>query len=185
MYLIVGLGNPGKKYQNTRHNIGFVCADSIAGIYQLKSDTNQYKSEVYKGRIDDFKVIVIKPMTFMNDSGKAISGFVNFFKIPVGNVIVIHDELDLPLGSVRIGVGNGTAGHNGLKSINSMIENKYIKIRVGIGRPANSSMVSDYVLNDFSAEEFLALDKIKKRIAECLPLILKEDIPQFLNNISK
>jgi len=185
MYLIVGLGNPGRKYQSNRHNIGFMCVESIAGMYQLKSDGTQYKSEVYKGKIEDTKVIAIEPMTFMNDSGKAVSAFANFFKIPVGNIIVIHDELDLPLGSVRIGVGNGTAGHNGLKSINIMVENKYIKIRVGIGRPAHSSMVSDYVLHNFTEEEFVLVNKVRERIAECLPLVLKGDIPQFLNNVIK
>lgn len=172
MYLVVGLGNPGEKYKLTRHNIGFLAIDSLVISYGLTSENSKYNSEVFKGKIGEHKVLAIKPMTFMNESGKAVSAFSNFYKIPAENIIVLHDELDLSLAKVRIKTGGGIAGHNGLKSINTMIANKYTKIRIGIDHPENKDNVSKYVLETFSKADLqkmeISLDKISNLFPEIL-----------------
>ena len=126
MHLIVGLGNPGKKYEGTRHNIGWLVLGEIISEYKLKSDKEKFQAQVYKGTIDGEKVIAIKPLTFMNESGKAVMRFVNFYKIPTENVIVVHDDLDMEPGKVRVKTESGDGGHNGIKSINSFIKNNYM-----------------------------------------------------------
>ena len=146
MNLIVGLGNPGSAYKNTRHNIGFMVIDHI--IEKLKPSIikkNSFKAELYKTDNN----LLLKPLTFMNLSGQSIFAVKNFYKI--NNIIVIHDDLDLKFGAVKFKKAGGNGGHNGLKSIDSLIGNDYVRIRMGIGRPNKD--VSSYVLNNFSKEE--------------------------------
>lgn len=188
MYLVVGLGNPGEKYKSTRHNVGFLAIDSLVESYGFSSEHSKYNSDFFKGSIGDQKVLAIKPMTFMNESGKSVSAFSNFYKIPAENIIVLHDDLDLALGKVRIKIGGGIAGHNGLRSINSMVSNKYVRVRIGIDHPQNKDLVSRYVLEDFSKDEFGAVNSTLDRISKLFPEILKGDHDLFgseVNQINK
>jgi len=185
MFLIVGLGNPGKKYQNNRHNVGFMAIDAIANCHKLEQQSSQYKADVYKGSIGGSKVIAIKPMTFMNDSGKSVSGFANFFKIPPENILVIHDELDLDLGRVKLNIGSGTAGHNGLKSINTMIANKYMKLRIGIGHPQSRELVTGYVLEDFTKDENVVIQEILSKVSGLIVHIMEGKIDIFSSEINQ
>lgn len=188
MYLLVGLGNPGKKYLYNRHNVGFMAIDSIIEQYALKEEGEKFKSIFYKGVIGEHKLMVIKPMTFMNDSGKAVLAFAHLFKIDYQKIIVIHDELDLPVGKVRLGIGNGAAGHNGLRSINSTIPNVYSKLRVGIGRPLEKELVSRYVLEDFDKEQTDNIQDTLKKISKLITILLdgnKELFSSELNKLNK
>ncbi|MCH9753600.1 MAG: aminoacyl-tRNA hydrolase [Alphaproteobacteria bacterium] len=185
MYLIVGLGNPGTKYQYNRHNVGFMAVDTIAARYSFSKEPEKFKAQVFKGTIDSKKVIAIKPMTFMNDSGKAVSAFINFYKIDIEKVIVLHDELDLTLGKVRLNIGGGVAGHNGLKSINSMVANKYARIRIGIDHPGNRDLVSRHVLQNFSKEEAFEIEIALSNISDLFPDLLEEGYDSFTSNINQ
>lgn len=185
MYLIVGLGNPGTKYQHNRHNVGFMAVDILVNKYNLSKEPEKYKAQVFKGTINGSKVIAIKPMTFMNDSGKSVSAFINFFKIDLDKVIVLHDELDLVLGKVRLNVGSGAAGHNGLKSINSMVANKYTRVRIGIGHPGDRDLVSKHVLEDFTKEEIIEIDVELQNISDLFPLLVEGDNDSFSSEINQ
>ena len=185
MYLVVGLGNPGEKYKLTRHNIGFLAIDSLVSSYGLTAENSKYNSEVFKGKIGDHKVLAIKPMTFMNDSGKAVSAFTNFYKIPAEKIIVLHDELDLALAKIRIKIGGGIAGHNGLRSINTMVANKYTKVRIGIDHPENRDNVSKYVLENFSKAELQQMDGSLERISSLFPEILDGNHDSFGSEVNQ
>ncbi len=153
MFLIVGLGNPGREYENNRHNIGFIVADLVHAQHNFGAKKLKLQSEVSEGIIAGQKVIIQKPLTFMNCSGSAVAKLVNFLKIPLENIIVIHDDLDLALGRVKVKTGGSNGGHNGLKDIDAHIGNAYGRIRIGIGHPGNKDMVADYVLSNFSKDE--------------------------------
>jgi peptidyl-tRNA hydrolase, PTH1 family len=188
MYLVVGLGNPGEKYKLTRHNVGFLAVDSLVQSYGFSSENSKYNSDFFKGTIGDQKILAIKPMTFMNESGKAVSAFSNFYKIPAENIIVLHDDIDLDLAKIKIKIAGGTAGHNGLRSINSMVSNKYTRVRIGVDHPQNKDLVSKYVLEDFSKGEFGAINNALDRISQLFPEILEGDNDIFgseVNQINK
>ncbi len=156
MWLIVGLGNPGAKYEYTRHNIGFLTLDHLVGMTGAHSlSSSSFHGELHKTS----QILFLKPLTFMNRSGIAVQAVKNFYKIDLERIIVIHDDLDLPFGAIRFKRGGGNGGHNGLKSIDSMVGNDYIRIRMGIGKPRFKSQVVDYVLHDFSAEEMKILPR--------------------------
>jgi len=171
MKLLVGLGNIGKEYELTRHNLGFLLLDQIITDYSLQSDGVKNKSEIFTGMINSEKVIAIKPQTFMNLSGQAVSPIVNFYKIELDDILVLHDEIDIDLGDIRSKQGGGNAGHNGLKSIDSCIGKDYKRLRLGVGRPEDARFeVSDYVLGKFTKEERVVVDEVvaeySKRISE-------------------
>ncbi len=173
MYLLVGLGNFGKEYEKTRHNFGFMLIDQITADYRLTVIGKKFSSEVFSGEIAGEKIIALKPQTYMNNSGVAVLEAVQFYKIPPQNVIVFHDEIDLPLGAIKMKIGGGNAGHNGLKSIDSVIGKDYWRVRLGVGRPENKEFeVADFVLSKFSREEFLQVDEIKQKILENLSEII-------------
>ena len=154
MWLIVGLGNPGPKYEHTRHNIGFLVVDRLVGTtgaHPLSSSS--FHGELFKKT----QTLFLKPTTFMNRSGLSVQAVKNFYKIDPEKIIVIHDDLDLPFGAVRFKKGGGSGGHNGLKSIDEAIGRDYLRVRMGIGKPAYKSQVIDYVLHDFSPEEMRVL----------------------------
>jgi PTH1 family peptidyl-tRNA hydrolase len=162
MFLIVGLGNPGSEYKSTRHNAGFLAVDQIISEHKLEQLSNKFNAELYKGIINNQKVIALKPLTYMNNSGISVSEFTKFYKIPLTNIIVIHDELDLPTGVVKDKIGGGSAGHNGIKSLDQYIGKEYTRIRIGIDHPSKQGLqiqVSDYVLAKPSKEETLKLDE--------------------------
>lgn len=157
MQLIVGLGNHGKKYENNRHNVGFMAVDEIAVKYGFPPFKEKFKGLISKGEIEGVEIVLLKPQTYMNLSGEAVQQTAVFYKISASDITVIHDDIDLSLGTVKIKVGGGNAGHNGLKSIDSKIGNNYRRIRIGVGRPEYD--VSSYVLSDFGKEEVLTINE--------------------------
>ena len=184
MFLICGLGNPGKKYENTRHNIGFKFVDKIINQFELnKLKIDKFK-ELYSGEINNFKILIIKPLTFMNLSGHPIQEIVNFYKIKLDNVFVVHDDLDLDIGKIKIKQGGGNGGHNGLSSIDDCLGKNYNRIRIGINHPGNKNLVSNYVLNNFTKDEKDLINKKIGKMMQNFELIL-EDIPLFLTRISE
>lgn len=157
MYLIAGLGNPGDKYKLNRHNVGFLVIDAITKSLQTTNITNQnFKAEVKK----NISNIYAKPQTYMNDSGSSIINIVEYYNIENNNVIIVHDDLDLPFGTIKFKLGGGDGGHNGLRSIDSHIGKDYIRVRVGIGKPEHKSDVANYVLSNFTKEELKVLEDI-------------------------
>ena len=161
MFLICGLGNPGKKYFKTRHNIGFVLIEKLISNYNFVNIKKDKKKELYKGYIGKKKCILIKPLTFMNLSGSVVLETLNFYKIKNSNLYVIHDDLDLKTAKIKIKIGGGNGGHNGLESIDNYIGKKYNRIRIGIDHPGNKDLVTSYVLSKFSKiEEILIYTKL-------------------------
>ncbi len=148
--LLVGLGNPGPKYANTRHNVGFMVVDTLKDELQANPlSSASFQGELYKAK----NHYLLKPLTYMNLSGESVAKVTNYFKIPTEDVIVVHDDLDLPFGALRFKRGGGHGGHNGLKSIDAHIGKEYIRIRIGIGKPERKSEVASYVLAPFTAKE--------------------------------
>jgi PTH1 family peptidyl-tRNA hydrolase len=184
MKLIVGLGNPGKKYELNRHNIGFLILDGIAHDKneEFKFFKNSLKSLVIQTEIENEKVILLKPQTFMNLSGDSVLEVAHFFKILPEDILVIHDDLDLPFNVIRLKFSGGDGGHNGLKSITkSLGTQNYYRIRVGIGRPENKLIdISDYVLSDFSKEEEQNLNEITDKAFQAISSFCKGK-KEFLN----
>ena len=157
MLLLVGLGNPGAKYAGNRHNIGFMAVDAIADLHGFSPEKSQFQGQVRSGAIQTargpVKTLCIKPSTFMNESGRAVQAAASFYKIPLENIVVFHDELDLDPGKFRIKIGGGIAGHNGLRSIRQHIGEGFIRARMGIGHPGHKDKVHSYVLSDFAKAE--------------------------------
>jgi PTH1 family peptidyl-tRNA hydrolase len=153
MLLFVGLGNPGAKYARNRHNIGFMAVDEIARRHGFSPWRRRFQGEAAEGVLEHEKVILLKPTTYMNDSGRAVQEAANFFKLAASEVTVFQDELELPPAKVRVKVGGGIAGHNGLRSISSHIGNDYRRVRLGIGHPGVKELVHAYVLADFAKDD--------------------------------
>src|ERR1700726_2627050 len=153
MRLFVGLGNPGAKYAHNRHNIGFMAVGEIARRHCFAPWRRVLQGETAEGTLDQERVILLHPLTFMNESGRAVQEAANFFKIAAGEITVFQDELELPPGKVRVKTGGGIAGHNGLRSITAHIGNDYRRVRIGIGHPGVKEMVHGYVLTDFPKAE--------------------------------
>lgn len=178
-FLIVGLGNPEKEHFHTRHNIGFLAIDYLAEQYHAQITTKKFDSLYAETRIQDNKVLLLKPLTYMNLSGKAVVAFKNYLKIPTQHIIVIHDEIDLPFGDIREKLKGGHAGHNGVKSVvESLNTDEFYRIRIGIGRPSDPNEdVSNYVLSPFSTEQ-------KKELPNLFEMVQKkiEKIVIELNN---
>ena len=161
MYLVVGLGNPGAQYVDTRHNIGFIAADEIFRRFKFSSFKNKFDGLVAEGQIAGEKVLLLKPQTYMNLSGNAVVKAAMFYKILPDEIIVIHDDMDLNVGQMKAKCGGGAGGHNGLKSIDSHVTPNYNRIRIGVGHPAGRGPeVVDYVLGRFSKAEEQILEKI-------------------------
>ena len=184
MFLICGLGNPGVNYKNTRHNIGFHLVDNIISHLNLDKIKEDKIKELYSGVINNQKLFVLKPLTFMNLSGKAVSEIISFYKIKLDNTFVIHDELDLELSKVKIKQGGGNGGHNGLESIDQFVGKNYFRIRIGIGHPGNKDLVSSYVLNKFLKEEEEIISKKIYKMVNNIGLIFS-DIPLYLTKINE
>jgi len=159
MFLIVGLGNPGKFYKNNRHNIGYKIIDYIKDVYNFPEFSKKFKSEFSKAELNENILYLLKPITFMNNSGIAVNEIKNFYNIDIKNIYVIHDEIDLNQGRVKVKIGGGHNGHNGLKSIDNQIGKNYNRIRVGVSRPSKiyeenvNENISNWVLSDFTSDE--------------------------------
>jgi len=181
MLLIAGLGNPGPKYERNRHNIGFMAVDEIVRRHSFGAWRSRFQSMAAEGRIAGQKVLVVKPMTYMNESGRAIGEALRFFKMDPGQVIVIYDELDLVVGKVRVKLGGGLAGHNGLRSIDAHIGNGFRRVRVGIGHPGDKNKVHGHVLSDFAKAEQAMVARITDAIATHIPLLVEGDENGFMS----
>jgi len=184
MKLIVGLGNPGKEYAGNRHNIGFLCLNYFARLNRIEFNKKQSKARVGQGSVSGTSVILSKPQTFMNASGESVKLLVEKYKINLEDLIVIHDELDLPPGKIRIKSGSSAGGHRGAQSIISCLGRQdFIRIRVGIGRPLNGDEdhIINYVLEDFTGEESKIFEEIIPKVSEAIHSILTAGLTATMN----
>ncbi len=184
MFLICGLGNPGKEYINTRHNIGFKLIDKLLSYYNFTPFKKDKKKEIFKGDIDNNSCLLMKPLNFMNLSGQPIREVINFYKIEKSKIFVIHDDLDLELGKVKVKLGGGNGGHNGLVSIDELVGNDYYRIRVGIDHPGARYLVSNYVLNKFSEAEMAIINNKLDNVTKNFEMLLS-DIGLFLTKLAE
>ncbi len=174
MLLVAGLGNPGPKYAGNRHNVGFMVVERLAERWGVGGFREKFKGRFAKGTFADEDVVLLEPLTYMNLSGESVQKALAFFKVGLGELLVVHDELDLPFGELRIKVGGGTAGHNGLRSIVGQCGgNGFTRVRVGIGRPRSGS-VEGYVLSDFSRDEQATLPDLVERAAQMVEAVVEK-----------
>jgi len=186
MTLIVGLGNPGREYRTTRHNTGFLVIDRFAQVHSFKLTKRKFYARIGIGTISGEKVILAKPLTFMNLSGESVAPLVSHFSLKDSELVVVHDDLDLSFGRIRIKVGGGDAGHQGLRSIiESLGTSDFVRIRVGIGRPPKGTTATEYVLHDFNPEERKEFGNIAVRASEALERILKYGVPRAMNEFNQ
>ena len=187
MYVFAGLGNPGARYVNNRHNVGYLIAEHIVQLNNMGAFRRRSKflGEVSEGDIDNKRVLVLKPNTFVNDSGRSIGAVLRYYNITPARLYVLHDDLDLSFGKIRVKFGGGHAGHNGLKSVSSHIGCDYWRLRVGIGHPGpgRKDLVMPYVLQDFNKPEFAWLETLFKAIGESVALLLLAETSNFMNRI--
>ena len=181
MQLIVGLGNPGEKYQYTRHNIGYMAIENIISAQQDYKIKKKFNSVIYETMLDKNRIILVKPETYMNNSGDAVFQIANFYKIDSKNIFILHDELDIPFGKIRIKTGGGNAGHNGLKSISNKIDNNYIRVRLGIGHPGNKEGVNSHVMGNFTGSEKEKLNQILNYLTNNMNEILNKKESFIIN----
>jgi PTH1 family peptidyl-tRNA hydrolase len=186
MRLLVGLGNPGARYAYNRHNIGFMAADAIARRHAFAPFRNRFKGAFSDGVIAGERRYLLKPQTFMNLSGEAVAAAAHFFKLAPAEIVVIHDELDLRPGKVRVKRGGGNAGHNGLRSIDARLGPDYWRVRIGIGHPGVKERVLPYVLQNFSAEELsLWVMPLVAAVAETIGLLLSGLPDAFMSEVAR
>lgn len=182
MTLVVGLGNPGKKYTKTKHNVGFLVIDEIGEKVGIELNKKKFKGIYGEGAVNGGKLLLLKPETYMNLSGEAVSSIKNFYDIPADNIIVVHDEMDLELGIIRIKSGGGSAGHNGIKSIISRIgSDDFKRVRIGIGKPFVKDEGADHVLKGFKGDEGKIIQDTIARAAEAVLCIMSEGLEKAMN----
>jgi len=188
MKLIVGLGNPGQAYANNRHNLGFICLNHFARTQGIRFDKKQGQARTGSGEVAGSKVVLAKPQTYMNLSGQSVSRLVKKFNIDLGDLLVIHDDLDLPLGKIRIRRGGSAGGHKGINSIISELETQdFSRLKIGVGHPAVSSTeiseadIISYVLNDFTPEETVVVTQAVPRVSEVILCLLTEGLTAAMN----
>jgi peptidyl-tRNA hydrolase, PTH1 family len=180
--LIIGLGNPGLKYQTTRHNSGFLAVDEIAACRNIPVQLKGFDACYGKDRIGDIPILLVKPMTFMNISGTAVKKIVDYFKIDIQDMVVIHDDIDLPLGTIRLKAGGGHAGHKGLISIiDCLVNPEFVRVRIGIGRPFDKLTVERYVLEQFAEDEMRLLPEIMRKVSDAVTMIATSGIQAAMN----
>jgi PTH1 family peptidyl-tRNA hydrolase len=184
MKLFVGLGNPGDRYAGTRHNIGFMAVERIASAHGFGPWRKKFNALISEGSIGSERVTLLKPETFMNDSGRAVGEAMRFLKIEPADVVAFHDELDLLPGKVKVKTGGGNAGHNGLRSLTAHIGNDYPRVRLGIGHPGSKDVVVHYVLNDFAKSERQWLNDVLDAVADASPHLAKGDQSRFLTAVA-
>ncbi|TGD98603.1 aminoacyl-tRNA hydrolase [Methylobacterium nonmethylotrophicum] len=183
MRLFVGLGNPGTRYAGNRHNIGFMALDAIARRHRAAPWRRKFQGESTEAVIGAERVLLLKPLTFMNESGRAVAEVQRFYKIPLADVVVFHDELDLAPAKLRVKKGGGNAGHNGLRSITAQCGNEYWRARLGIGHPGDKALVHAYVLNDFAKAEMPWVEDLCDAMADAAELMASGDDARFQNKV--
>lgn len=184
MQLFVGLGNPGAKYARNRHNIGFMAVDRIAEDHGFGPWKAKFQGQIAEGRLGTEKVLLLKPETFMNLSGQSVGEAMRFYKLTPDDVTVLHDELDLAPGKVRVKQGGGHAGHNGLRSIHAHIGEAYRRVRLGIGHPGRKEAVAGYVLHDFAKADEDWLDDVLRGVSDGAPALAAGDGARFMNAVA-
>tara|TARA_B100001093_G_C26236295_1_gene762403 strand:- start:36 stop:596 length:561 start_codon:yes stop_codon:yes gene_type:complete len=184
MLLFVGLGNPTPDSENNRHNVGFKILDMINKKFSLSKQKPKFKGLLTTGVIGGKKVYAIKPLTFMNESGICIRELIEYFKIDSKDVIVFHDDLDIEFGKIKAKSGGSSAGHNGIKSIDKFIGQDYSRVRIGIGKPKNNIEVADYVLQNFSEEESVGIEKISSDIADSISILIEKKLDLFSSTVN-
>jgi len=180
--MIVGLGNPGPAYRHTRHNFGFLAVDELADELNIQVRRLKFKAMIGEGRSNDNKVVLVKPMTFMNESGRAVAPLLRYFKLPLSNLLVIHDDLDLPFGTLRLRPSGGTSGQRGMASIiNHLGTQEFPRMRLGIGRPPGQMDPVDYVLKNFLPSENELLAIVLRTAVEASQNFISEGLTQTMN----
>jgi PTH1 family peptidyl-tRNA hydrolase len=183
MQLVVGLGNPGPSYARNRHNIGFMAADVIAHRYDFAPFRAKFQGHFSEGAIDGHKALILKPLTYMNESGRSVAEAARFYKVEPGDIVVIHDEIDLRPGKVRAKRGGGAAGHNGIRSIDGYIGPEYWRVRIGIGR-SDVAEAAGHVLQNFTRDDEGWLTDVLAAVSDALPILLDGDAPGFMTKVA-
>ena len=179
--MIVGLGNPGERYEQTRHNVGFWCVDRLAEEWRADRERRRFRALVQEASMGAYRLVLVKPQTYMNDSGDAVGPAARWFKVPPDRLLVIHDDLDLPVGRVRFRQGGSSGGHRGVASIMEHLgSDGFLRLRIGIGRPPSDEAV-DYVLSRFSREEQAVVDRILGAASAMVRCVLEEGIAEAMN----
>jgi PTH1 family peptidyl-tRNA hydrolase len=183
--LFVGLGNPGREYAGNRHNVGFMAVERIAARWRFSAWRAKFQGRLSEGELDGERAILLEPLTYMNESGRSVAAAMRFFKLPFPDLVVFHDELDLAPGKVRVKLGGGVAGHNGLRSIAAGLGTQEFKrVRIGIGHPGHKDKVTSYVLSAFAKSERPWLERLLDALAEAAPLLAKGDDSGFMNKVA-
>jgi peptidyl-tRNA hydrolase, PTH1 family len=186
LYLIIGLGNPGSKYENTRHNVGFDTIDYISGQFGIKVSKSKHKALIGDGNIHGEKVILVKPQTYMNLSGESVRELVEWYKVPMNNIILIYDDIDLAMGSIRVRPKGSSGTHNGMKSVIYQVQSDdFPRVRIGIGRPPEGWDLADYVLSKFNSEDRKIINESVKGAAEAVAAIIKTGVETAMNKYNK
>ena len=183
MNLLIGLGNPGSEYSENRHNLGFMVVDEIHRRYDFAPYRLKFDGELSEGELGAEKVLLLKPTTFMNESGKCVGAAARFYKIAPDKLVVLHDEIDLAPGKVRVKIGGGMAGHNGLKSIGQHFGQEFWRVRIGIGHPGEKDLVTGHVLRDFAPTDQNWVSKIIDVIADAIPLLILGRDTEFMAKV--
>ena len=181
--LLVGLGNPGEKYKNNRHNVGFMVLDYLTNQLKFGRSRTKFLGRTSMGSYKNTKLISFKPQTFMNESGRAVREASNFYKINPERIFVFHDDLDLSFGDIKLKKGGSNAGHNGLSSIDENIGTNYLRLRIGINHPGDKDKVNNHVLGDFTKEESEEFEKILSKIVKSFDLLIDANIKKFQSNM--
>ncbi|TQV83544.1 aminoacyl-tRNA hydrolase [Denitrobaculum tricleocarpae] len=185
MLLLVGLGNPGQRYANNRHNIGFMAVDEMVRRHSFGPWRSKFQGQICEGRIGREKVLILKPETFMNESGRAVGEAIRFYKLETEQVFVVYDEIDLVPGKIKVKKGGGAGGHNGLRSIDAHIGQDYWRVRLGVGHPGDKNLVHSHVLGDFSKADTLWRDKLLDAVAAEISLLLAGESGSFMSRVAQ
>jgi PTH1 family peptidyl-tRNA hydrolase len=183
MLLLVGLGNPGARYVGNRHNVGFMVLEAIAKRHGFAPWRRRFQGVATEGAIGGERTLLLLPGTYMNESGRAVAEAAHFYKLPLADITVFHDEIDLPAAKLRVKTGGGIAGHNGLRSISEHVGNDYRRVRIGVGRPGNKDLVQHYVLSDFAKSDRDWLEALLAVIADNVDLIVRGEDASFQNKV--
>lgn len=185
-YLIVGLGNPGRAYADNRHNVGYRCVEHLAAAYDITFSRRQKRNAVSLGTINRRSVLLAKPRTYMNKSGGPVAALVRFYRVPLDRLLVVYDDLDLPLGTTRLRPSGGSGGHRGVRSVIQQLGSRdFLRLRIGIGRPPGRMDPADYVLQDFSDEEEILLERTLEQAQAAIELWLEEGVEEAMSRYNR
>lgn len=185
MKVFVGLGNPGTRYAGNRHNVGFMALDRMASDHDFEPWRKKFQAEISEGTVGGERVLLIKPQTYMNESGQSVGAAARFLKVAPSDIFVFHDELDLAPGKVKVKTGGGNAGHNGLRSVSAHIGNDFVRVRLGIGHPGSREAVVPFVLNDFAKSDQDWLDVMLSALSKSLPHLAHGDSARYLSDVAR